>query len=159
MQDTFSFRPGTRRFLRVLCLLCLMACICFIFANSLQQEEDSDRRSEEIATAISDMGLGLHYALVRKVAHFLEYTLLGLLALCCLRVLTPRLETQVTQPLLLGLVVALADETIQLFVPGRSGMVADIWLDFGGVIAGVLLGAGFTCLTRKFWNTISLEKK
>lgn len=159
MHNAFSFRPGTQRFLRTLCLLCLMACICFIFANSLQGEEDSDRRSEEVTTAFSDAGLVLDYDLVRKTAHFLEYALLGFLALCCLRVMTPHLEKYVSWPLLLGLAVALVDETIQLFVPGRSGMVADIWMDLGGVVAGVLLGAGGVWLTRRFWSAITLGKE
>ena len=33
-----------------------------------------------------------------------------------------------------GLLTALTDETIQLFVPGRSGQVTDIWIDFSGVM-------------------------
>lgn len=158
MHDAFSFRPGTRRFLRALCLLCLMVCIFFTFANSLQAEQESDRRSGEVTSAFSHLGLDIDYDLVRKAAHFLEFALLGFLSLCCLRVLTPHLEKHVSWPLLLGLVVALIDESIQLFVPGRAGIVPDIWVDFGGVIAGILLGAGFTSLTRRFWSAISLDK-
>ena len=39
-----------------------------------------------------------------------------------------------------GLLTALTDETIQLFVPGRSGQVTDIWIDFSGVMTGLLVG-------------------
>lgn len=38
-----------------------------------------------------------------------------------------------------GLLVALTDETIQLFVPGRSGQVTDVWLDFLGILAGSVM--------------------
>ena len=37
---------------------------------------------------------------------------------------------------LLGLFAAFLDETLQLF-SGRGSMVADVWLDFAGVVCGV----------------------
>ena len=37
---------------------------------------------------------------------------------------------------LLGLLAAFLDETLQLF-SGRGSMVADVWLDFAGVVCGV----------------------
>ena len=41
--------------------------------------------------------------------------------------------------LLPGPFAALCDETIQLFVPGRSGQIADVWLDTAGYLTGALL--------------------
>ncbi|MDD5833249.1 MAG: VanZ family protein [Clostridiales bacterium] len=35
-----------------------------------------------------------------------------------------------------GLLTALTDETIQLFVEGRSGQITDVWIDFAGVCFG-----------------------
>jgi VanZ family protein len=32
----------------------------------------------------------------------------------------------------IGLTVAFLDETIQLFVPGRSGKIVDVWIDLAG---------------------------
>ena len=40
---------------------------------------------------------------------------------------------------LCGMSTALFDETIQLFVAGRSGQIRDVWIDLGGFCAGVLL--------------------
>ena len=40
------------------------------------------------------------------------------------------------------------DETIQLFVPGRSGQVTDIWIDFSGVMTGLLVGLILLGLVR-----------
>ena len=37
-----------------------------------------------------------------------------------------------------GVLTALADETIQIFSPGRSSQVTDVWLDSAGVLAGIL---------------------
>ena len=33
---------------------------------------------------------------------------------------------------------AMADETVQLFVPGRSGQVTDVLLDSAGALAGII---------------------
>ncbi len=56
----------------------------------------------------------------------------------CLRVYTRHFFKHVSWPMLGGLLTALTDETIQLFVPGRSGQVTDVWIDFSGVLTGLL---------------------
>ena len=47
-----------------------------------------------------------------------------------------------------GLLTAVIDETIQLFVEGRAGMIADVWIDFGGVVTGTLIMLGFYAVVR-----------
>ena len=42
-------------------------------------------------------------------------------------------------PLGAGLSVACADETIQLFVPGRAGMITDVGIDMMGCALSVVL--------------------
>ena len=39
----------------------------------------------------------------------------------------------------MGLFVAFIDETIQLFVVGRSGEIRDMWIDFAGVALATLI--------------------
>ena len=78
--------------------------------------------------------------IVRKLAHFCEYMLEGFLLMLCLRVYTRHLLRHVSWPILGGLLTALTDETVQLFVPGRSGQVTDIWIDFSGVMTGLMVG-------------------
>lgn len=34
---------------------------------------------------------------------------------------------------------AFLDETIQLFVPGRSGQISDVWVDLLGAAVGIVL--------------------
>ena len=51
--------------------------------------------------------------------------------------------------LLPGPFAALCDETIQLFVPGRSGRIADVWLDTAGYLTGALLTLLIFRLCRK----------
>ena len=62
------------------------------------------------------------------------------LLMLCLRVYTRHLLRHVSWPILGGLLTALTDETVQLFVPGRSGQVTDIWIDFSGVMTGLMVG-------------------
>ena len=74
--------------------------------------------------------------LLRKIAHFTEYAVLGaLFAAFFARTRNPIL----LKPLAFGAFAALSDETLQLFVPGRSGQLSDVWLDMAGVACGALL--------------------
>ena len=50
--------------------------------------------------------------------------------------------------LFLCLLTALTDETIQLFVPGRSGELRDVWIDFAGGVLGCGV-AGMVHAVRK----------
>ena len=47
-------------------------------------------------------------------------------------------EGRVLGQLCLTAAVPLIDETLQLFTPGRSGQISDVWLDMGGAAAGTV---------------------
>ena len=123
--------------------------LCNIFSNSLQIADVSEGASGRVLGILQGIlrHLGLPGAadrltmhIVRKLAHFCEYLLEGFLLMLCLRVYTRHFFKHVSWPMLGGLLTALTDETIQLFVPGRSGQVTDIWIDFSGVMTGLLVG-------------------
>lgn len=75
--------------------------------------------------------------LVRRIAHFAEYSALG----CALALqLVPRRRVRwqsVINCAFAAMVVALTDETIQIF-SGRGSQVQDVWLDFAGSCTGIL---------------------
>ena len=134
---------------RVLFTAALIGCIWFIFSNSLQIAEVSEGSSGRVFGLMQGVlrRLGLPGAadrltmhIVRKLAHFSEYMLEGFLLMLCLRVYTRHFFKHVSWPILGGLLTALTDETIQLFVPGRSGQVTDVWIDFSGVLTGFVVG-------------------
>ncbi len=94
--------------------------------------------------------------IVRKSAHILEYMVFGILLTCLfLRVCSALartacclehrdvLRTQILQLRLVFIlgacVVPACDETIQLFVPGRSGQLTDCFIDLVGVACGVCI--------------------
>ena len=134
---------------RVIFTFALIGCIVFIFSNSLQIADVSEGASGRVLGILQGIlrHLGLPGAadrltmhIVRKLAHFCEYLLEGFLLMLCLRVYTRHFFKHVSWPMLGGLLTALTDETIQLFVPGRSGQVTDIWIDFSGVMTDCFEG-------------------
>ena len=59
--------------------------------------------------------------------------------------------------LLGGVLTALTDESIQLFSSGRSGQVADVWIDTGGVLWGMLVMAVLVSVFSAKRRTRSLK--
>ncbi len=128
---------------RILFTIFVLWTIVFIFRNSLESGVLSSARSQAVTAAVnhhlSRVGISpLSNALVRKLAHFGEYLLLGFWFTLCLRVYTPRFIRHISWPLLLGLLVANVDETLQFYVAGRSSSLRDVWIDFTGCSCGVV---------------------
>lgn len=130
-----------------LCAVLLILNLAFIWGNSLLPAAVSQTLSDNTQTLL----LGFEHPelfsmLVRKCAHFLEFTALGLLLSWHLR-LNGR---QTGHALRWGLLAACIDEGIQFFVPGRAPGLADVAIDFCGAAAGmVLLQMGYGILRRK----------
>lgn len=78
--------------------------------------------------------------LVRKLAHFSEYALLGFSLLLHIRQLQKRIKVHL--PWLwawgIGTVYAMSDEWHQSFVGGRGPSLRDVCIDSSGVLAGIL---------------------
>ena len=138
---------------RVVFTAALIACIMFIFRNSLENGAQSSARSQAVMQLVNSALAKVHLGpvsehLIRKLAHFSEFALEGFLLMRCMRVYSRRPLRHITGPMLAGVLTALTDETIQLFVPGRSGQVTDIWIDFSGVMTGLLVGLILLGLVR-----------
>lgn len=127
-------------------LVILLVYMAFIFLNSLTPADESSRQSgfvlEQVQRFLAFAGLGrlgITEHIIRKAAHFTEYTGLGILLFMCLKqyrfVGWERQFMTVTA----GFLIPFVDETLQLFTPGRSGQISDVWLDVSGVAAGTLI--------------------
>ena len=126
--------------------LAACAMVLVIWGNSLVPGTGSGSLSLSIMESIRGFlqALGLPYEwvtnfVVRKCAHFTEYMVLGILATHAFD-----LEGRHTFDVLLPtagflLLVPSIDETIQLFVPGRAGMITDVMIDCCGATTGVVL--------------------
>ena len=146
---------------RVLFTLALAGCIWFIFSNSMAVADVSSVSSGRVLQLLQAVLRRLgHPALaqrltmhiVRKMAHFCEYTLEGFLLMLCMRVYTRRYVRHISVPMLGGVLTAMADETIQIYSPGRSSQVTDVWLDSAGVLAGILIALVFMALCRLLFH-------
>ena len=132
---------------RVVFTLALAGCIWFIFSNSMAVAQVSSASSGRVLTLLQGalrrlghpaLAQRLTQHVVRKMAHFCEYLLEGFLLMLCMRVYSRHPLRHITVPMLGGVLTALTDETIQLYSPGRSSQVTDVWLDSVGVLAGIL---------------------
>ena len=130
--------------LTIILIVFILATIVFIWSNSLQTVSESRARSLGVLAQIKPF-LGIFVGagnvtdhLIRKLAHFTEFGALGC-ELMLLLILRKRVRKQpVVNCAFAAMVVALTDETIQIFT-GRGSQVQDVWLDFAGACAGILL--------------------
>ena len=128
----------TNRNQKILSVLLLILCLGFIWGNSALPGRISGNLSNGILQWInSHAGTHLTGYAVRKLAHFSEFTLLGLILAWMGRLYSEKGTERLTLPLLGGVLAALTDETIQVFVPNRGPSVIDVWIDTSGVILGI----------------------
>ena len=78
--------------------------------------------------------------IVRKTAHFSEYTLLGLMIRLCLESWFGKRERNSFAAWGLGTLYAGTDEMHQILIDGRSGQWNDVTIDSSGVLLGVFAG-------------------
>lgn len=142
-QRNMRGRTKLNQALIVLDCLLLLATLAFIWSNSMQSVETSQDQSRTILNVIKPLletivgrdNVTDH--LVRKLAHFIEFSALGIGSAMFL-VLCKRVRLQpIMNCLFAGLVVAIIDETVQI-VSGRGSQVQDVLLDFAGVIFGLI---------------------
>lgn len=146
---------------RVVFTLALAGCIWFIFSNSMAVAQVSSASSGRVLTLLQGalrrlghpaLAQRLTQHVVRKMAHFCEYMLEGFLLMLCMRVYSRHPLRHITVPMLGGGLTALTDETIQLYSPGRSSQVTDVWLDSVGVLAGILAALVLMALCRLLFH-------
>ena len=141
-----------KRILFIVLVVLSLLWTAFIFSHSLQDaaksKETSNRVVDIIIEATDLIGININEAgggvtidkvtlFVRKTAHFLEFAVLG--ALSFFAVLNLLGEKKALFSLFYPLIVAISDETIQSFSPGRSNQLSDVILDMSGAIFAVLI--------------------
>lgn len=126
----------------VILIVLAVAALCFIWGNSMVPGRQSDAISIAFRDIIANK---LHLAavfsipenaVIRKLAHVTEFTVLGIVLTWLLK---GKLRISCGWVLLAGMSVALADETIQLWIGSRTSSVKDVWIDMGGICAGTAI--------------------
>lgn len=131
-------------------IVILWACFILYMSSFASPPGDLIRRTTDILKS-ADITLpivpGRTLAFtIGKIGHILEYSLLGLLIFAATRGPSRR---RIGATICLGLIVAIADETRQYFVPGREGCVRDVFIDLGGLALGITIALG---LRRLYLN-------
>lgn len=139
---------------RVLFSVFSVLTVVFIFSNSLDVPLISNGKSGTVTELFNRALVALGFSvqvpegLVRKLAHMAEFAMLGFWLMLTLRVYTRRVLSHIGTPLFGGLFIAVMDEFLQAFVPGRSSAVTDVLIDFSGVVLGLLCALFLLLLTR-----------
>lgn len=126
-------KSKTKTAAAVISWLAVTACMVTIFCFSSQNGGDSQNLSEAFAFL---MRFPEYTAIIRKLAHYLEFAALGALLSNAFYF---TFKTQ--KPLvsfLCGALCAVSDEFHQLFVEGRAGRLFDVFIDALGVFSGII---------------------
>ena len=131
-------------------IVLLILLLAFIWGHSCMPMDTSEEESSAVLALLRPLleaiagpeKATLH--LVRKLAHFTEFFCLG----CVLALLLPFRGKGQLLAGGLSLLTGFIDETIQIF-SGRGPAISDVWLDFSGAAAAILLLALARLLKRR----------
>lgn len=118
-----------------------------IFVMSNQPADISNAQSNLILELIKGVGIPIKEqsiqmitTLIRKGAHFSEYTILGLLGYNVIRYYISTRKARFLA-LMLVFIYACSDEFHQIFIPGRAGRFTDVVIDTcGGAFSFIIVG-------------------
>jgi len=148
-------------------LVLIVATFVFIWTNSMDNPEESNEKSRwvmQLITPVLEIFVGKGNVtgfLVRKLAHFTEFGLLGA-ELTLMLLLRKRKSLQwLVNIASLFFVTAAIDETIQIFAD-RGSTLMDVWLDAAGAVCGIvgvlaIYGVG-SRITNRIRQKRSLKK-
>jgi VanZ family protein len=153
--------------LAVILAVAVLINMAIIFYFSEESKEESGNRSTGVVKWLVDIlypdynsldwdtqmeVMRSTHHLVRKLAHFAEFALLGFLSSGLVAYLNRRkhwikLWLEWLIPLAFGLLYAISDEVHQIF-SDRGASAKDVLIDFAGVLAGVLFMRGILWVSR-----------
>lgn len=150
----------------VFCLLTLLW-MTIIFMFSAKNADDSTEQSSFVTNILMNIFSNVYrnsdlsdkmqiiesmsFA-IRKAAHFSIYSVLGLLSFLSVYYLTKFSNKTPFISLLICFIYACSDEMHQLFVPGRSGQLRDVFIDFSGALLMTLIILAVRKIYRKIKN-------
>lgn len=150
--------------IRIILVIMLLGTFGLIFNFSSQDSERSGSTSQKITEAITKNIKSIQELnkddkarvideienVIRKIAHFSIYALVGILLMALLNTYSINENNKIFYTIIIGLIYAMSDEFHQCFVLGRSGQVSDIILDTLGVAVGGLFILAIIKILDKF---------
>lgn len=125
-----------KKILKIISVILVVICIGIIIGFTLQTADESSMSSGRITAVIAAVfhiedTQALEH-IVRKLAHFTEYAVFGVVLTWMFRVW--RIRKWYMIPVFICL--ACCDEFTQRFVPGRGASVVDVLIDCAGAVCG-----------------------
>lgn len=136
-----------RRKILVVLLVLVLAFIWVQSCMSVSASREESRGVMDLITPLLEFFVGrgnVTLLLVRKLAHFCEFFVLG----CILSLLLPLRPAMRLLAAGFALLAGFIDETIQIF-SGRGDQISDVWLDLSGAAVGILLTTLLLLLLRR----------
>ena len=138
---------------RAILIIGLLGTFIVIFGFSSQNAEESGGLSEKVTITVTknvkkiqdleqtqkERVLSRIENVIRKIAHFSIYTLVGFLLMALFSTYNLKDRNRILASFVIGAIYASSDEIHQMFVDGRSAQVTDVMLDTLGVLFGILI--------------------
>ena len=154
--------------LRIVLLILLFGTFYIIFGFSSQDGEESGGISGRVTEFIleksntyknieenrQDEIFERTEKIIRKIAHFSIYALVGFLLMGLVSTFKLKEKNRILISLILGVLYATSDEIHQLFSPGRSAQITDVYIDTLGILVGIFV----ILLFIKVFEKIKLQK-
>lgn len=144
-----------RKFKTTILIIVTILYMSFIWFHSFMSGEDSTKESSFVMNLINNFfdKIGVSYQfgelMIRKAAHFLEFTLLGLFVMWTSCYINNKTLKNYLSCSFICLATATIDERIQYFTPDRFSSVGDVILDYSGAVFGFLVISLIIFLQRK----------
>ena len=143
---------------RLICLVLMLAWMTIVFMFSNEPADTSQNTSLNTTERIVDTFAGNSVSkeekmlivekldpLVRKLAHFVLYTLGGVLIANFICTYNFADKKKLLYSICIGVAYACTDEFHQLFVEGRGALITDVLIDSLGIAIGACV---FMCITK-----------
>ena len=154
--------------LRIVLLILLFGTFYIIFGFSSQNGEESGGISSRVTEFIleksntyknieenrQDEIFERTEKIIRKIAHFSIYALVGFLLMGLVSTFKLKEKNRILISLILGVLYATSDEIHQLFSPGRSAQITDVYIDTLGILVGIFV----ILLFIKVFEKMKLQK-
>ena len=133
-----SLKKETKIRILLFILIAIWAILVFIFSS--QDGDDSTGLSQMVAKFLfkDEIKANIAEPYIRKIAHFSEYGIGGVLFMCLFLTYKWSDIKQILVSIVFGIWYASFDEIHQMMVPERNGSIVDVGIDVLGFCTGVV---------------------
>lgn len=123
----------TKKIIKII-ILVLWMLVIFLLSNQTGSESTS-LSDKVICSIFNDCNPEIYSFIVRKIAHFILYFILGIFTIINFKIN----KENMIYALLICIIYAFTDEIHQMFINNRSGEVRDIIIDSLGSLSSIFL--------------------